>query len=333
MSKRTNLILFLVLLGLSACAGPDAVPTTPEILPGLTETPFQPGDELTPLPKLGLVTPSIPDADTPPSAALSFDQLRNAEYRTLGLSDDTIQTFRLEDGLYRTSTDPAAENYMAVNLIEPYAFGNLNNDELTDAVVILVENYGGTGQFVHIGAVLSRAGQPVHADSFLLGDRVAVNTLDVQNSEIVAALTVHGPEEPACCPSVPANIHLRLINENKLVVTRFTTRTPTGQEHAINIRAPLSGSEVSGAITISGDVTVAPFENNLVYTVYDSNYQQIAQSYITVDAPDLGAPGTFTLTLDLASLGQTGNMYVEISDISAADGSIIALTQIQLIVR
>jgi hypothetical protein len=332
MSTRLMLLLPLLLIALFGCSPAIEGIQSPEGLPGLTETPFQPGDELTPLPELGLVTPSVPDADTPAST-LSFDQLRNAEYRTLGLYDRPAQAFRLEDGLYRVGTDPAAEDYMAVSLIEPYAFGNLNNDEFADAAVILVENYGGTGQFVHIGAVLNRDGQPIHADSFFLGDRVAVNALGIQNGEIVAALTVHGPEEPACCPSVPANIHLRLINENQLVVTRFTTRTPAGQERAINIRAPLSGSEASGSITISGDITIAPFENNLIYTVYDSEYQQITQSYITVDAPDLGAPGTFTLTLDLASLGRTGNIYVEISDISVADGSTIALAQIQLIVR
>ncbi len=329
MSKRTILLLSLLLIALFGCSPTSGETQSPEGLPAVTETPFQPQGELSPLPELSLVTPGAENT----SSALSLDQLRNAEYRTLGLYDRTVQTFRMENGLYRIGTDPAAEGYMAISLIEPYAFGSLNNDEMADAAVILVENYGGTGQFVQIGALLNRAGQPTHADSFFLGDRVAVNALGIQNGEIVAALTVHGPEEPACCPSVPATIHLRLISESQLVITRFTTRTPSGQERAINIRAPLNGSEASGSITLSGDVTIAPFENNLIYTIYNAQYQEIAQSYLTVDAPDMGAPGTFAFTIDLAALGQTGDLYLEISDISAADGSTIALAQIYLKVR
>jgi hypothetical protein len=327
MSTRTILLLPLLLIALFGCSPAIDGIQSPEGLPGVTETPFQPQGELTPLPELSLVTPDAP------LTRLGLDQLRNAEYRTLGIYGNPTLTFRLEDGLYRIGTDPAAADYVAISLIEPQAFGMLNNDNLEDAAIILVENYGGTGQFMHIGAVLNRDGQPVHADSFFLGDRVAVNALGIQSGEIVAALTVHGPEEPACCPTVPANIHFRLLNENKLIISRVVTKTPLGEERAINIRAPLSGSEASGSITISGDFTIAPFENNLIYTIYDSNYQEITQSFITVDAPDLGAPGTFTLTLDLASLGYSGDIYVEISDISVADGSIIALAQIQLIVR
>jgi hypothetical protein len=328
MSTRTILLLSLLLIALFGCSPASGGTQSPDGLPAVTETPFQPGGELTPLPELSLVTPGAEIA-----AALSLDQLQNAEYRTLGLYDRNIQTFRMENGLYRVGTDPAAADYVAISLIEPHAFGSLNNDELADAAVILVENYGGTGQFVQIGAVLNRAGQPIHADSFFLGDRVGVNALGIQNGEIVAALTVHGPDEPACCPSVPATIHLRLISESQLVVTRFTTRTPSGQERAINIRAPLNGSEASGSITLSGDVTIAPFENNLIYTIYDAQYQEIAQSYLTVDAPDMGASGTFAFTIDLAALGQTGDLYIEISDISAADGSTIALAQVYLKVR
>jgi serine protease inhibitor len=116
-------------------------------------------------------------------------------------------------------------------------------------------------------------------------------------------------------------------------MTRFTSQTPSGQERAINIRAPLNGAEVSGSITITGDITIAPFENNLTYTVYDSQYRPIAQSYTMVNAPDFGAPGTFALTIDLAALGLAGDIYIEITDLSAADGSVLALSQVHLKVR
>lgn len=331
MSKR--LILLLPLLGFSlfGCSLPAVETQTPEELPALTGTPFQP-ELVTPLPGLILATPQ-PESTATLSPDLSFEQLRNAEYITTGLNNGIPSTYRMQDGSYRTGTDSAVAGYATIDLLSTHAFGDLDNDTRLDAVVLLVENYGGTGQFVQVATVLNRDGQPVHSASYFLGDRVAVSNIIIQNNEIILTAQVHGPQDGLCCPSVPASIHLRMLNENQLMLTRFTTRAPSGQERAINIRAPLSGAEASGAITIIGDITIAPFENNLSYTVYDSEYREISRSYLMVDAPDFGAPGTFALTIDLASLGHTGDIYIEITDLSAADGSVLALSQIQLKVR
>lgn len=330
MSTRVVLTLTLCIVGLFGCSLPTVEVQTPEILPGVTETPFQPA-EITPLPELVIVTPA--PTSTPIASDLTFEQLRNSEYFTTHLGSSPPLTYRLLDGFYRLGDDPTQPDYGTVNLLNTHTFGDLNNDDAPDAVVFLVENYGGTGQFVQAAVVLNQAGQPVHHASYFLGDRVAVNNVTVQDGEIMLSANVHGPQDGLCCPSVPAQFHLRIINQAQLVITRFTSKNPIGQERAINIRAPLNDSEVSGAVAISGDVTIAPFENNLTYTVYDSEYQPIAQSYITVDAPDFGAPGTFALTIDLAALGRTGDIYIEITDLSAADGSVLALSQLHLKVR
>lgn len=328
MSTRVVLTLALCIVGLFGCSLPTVEVQTPEILPGVTETPFQPA-EITPLPELVIVTPAF-DSTPTSSAEWTFEQLRNSEYFTTRLGSSAPLTYRMQDGFYRLGDDPTQPDYGTVNLFNTHTFGDLNNDTHPDAVVFLVENYGGTGQFVQVAVVLNQAGQPVHHASYFLGDRVAVNNATIQDGEIMLTANVHGPQDGLCCPSVPAQFQLRLINQNQLVMTRFTSKTPSGQERAINIRAPLNDSEVSGAVTITGDVTIAPFENNLTYTVYDSQYRPIAQSYITVDAPDFGAPGTFALSIDLVSLGLTGDIYVEITDLSAADGSLLALAQLHL---
>jgi len=331
MSTRLVLTLALCIVGLFGCSLPTVEVQTPEILPGVTETPFQPA-EITPLPELVIVTPAFDSTPTMPTE-LTFEQLRNSQYFTIRLGSSAPLTYRMQDGFYRLGDDPTQPDYGTVNLLNTHTFGDLNNDANPDAVVFLVENYGGTGQFVQAAVVLNQDGEPVHHTSYFLGDRVAVNNVAIQDGEIMLTARVHGPQDGLCCPSVPAQFQLRLINQNQLAITRFTTQAPNGQERAINIRAPLNDSEVSGTVTITGDVTIAPFENNLTYTVYDSQYQPIAQSYITVDAPDFGAPGTFALTIDLAALGLTGDIYIEITDLSAADGSQLALTQLHLQVR
>lgn len=331
MTTRVVLALALCFIGLSGCSLPSVETQTPEILPGVTETPFQPA-EITPLPELIIITPTLENTPTA-SAELTFEQLRNSEYFTTRLGSSAPLTYRLQDGFYRLGDDPTQPDYGTVDLLNTHAFGDLNNDAHPDAVVFLVENYGGTGQFVQAAVVLNQAGQPVHHASYFLGDRVAVNNVTIQDGEIMLTANVHGPQDGLCCPSVPAQLQLRIINQNQLVMTRFTSKTPSGQERAINIRAPLNGAEVSGSITITGDITIAPFENNLTYTVYDSQYRPIAQSYTMVNAPDFGAPGTFALTIDLAALGLAGDIYIEITDLSAADGSVLALSQVHLKVR
>lgn len=328
MSQRTIFLLLLAAFLLSGCSLPAARTPTPESLVPVTETPFQPV-EITALPELVTATPALPDTPTPPPG-LTFEQLRNSEYVTTHLGSSRALTYRLQDGFYRLGDDPTQSNYGTVNLLDRHAFGDLNNDSHQDAVVLLVENYGGTGQFVQVAVVLNQAGQPVHNASYFLGDRVAVNNIAIQDGEIMLSAQVHGPQDGLCCPSVPAQMSLRLLKPDQLMLTRFTTQTPSGQERAINIRAPLNGAEVSGSVTLTGDVTIAPFENNLSYTIYDSDYREISRSFIMVDAPDLGAPGSFSLTIDLAALGRNGDLYIEISDLSAADGSVLALAQVHI---
>jgi hypothetical protein len=52
-----------------------------------------------------------------------------------------------------------------------------------------------------------------------------------------------------------------------------------------------------------------------------------------VDAPDMGAPGTFELSLDLSSVDYSGPIFVTLSDLSPADGAILALDSIILILK
>ena len=52
-----------------------------------------------------------------------------------------------------------------------------------------------------MAAVVNEAGQPRHAASAFLGDRVRIETLAIQDGEIVVQLIGHGPDDPLCCPT------------------------------------------------------------------------------------------------------------------------------------
>ncbi len=145
---------------------------------------------------------------------LTAEKLKNAEYQ--GIYQEPIQ---LTDGTYEG--EPFVEGGASrptVTFIEPYAFGDLNGDGVDDAVVLLVENSGGSGSFVYMAAVLNQGGKPENVDTVLLGDRAQVQSLTIADGQINVTMVTHGPDDPMCCPTQEAEQTYEL-QENKLVQT------------------------------------------------------------------------------------------------------------------
>ena len=114
--------------------------------------------------------------------------------------------------------------------------------------------------------------------------------------------------------------------------TDFSTKTPTGADRIITISTPENDTEVSGVVNIQGNITIAPFENNLVYRIYDAGGVEVVAGPVEVSAADLGAPGTFYRAIDLTAFANT-TIRVVIQDSNAADGSLFAMDSVTLIVR
>ena len=60
---------------------------------------------------------------------------------------------------------------------------------------------------------------------------------------------------------------------------------------------------------------------------------QLYRGAIQVTAPDLGAPGTFDATIPLGNILSTAVIVLEVQDISAADGSLLAMDSVELVVK
>ena len=58
--------------------------------------------------------------------------------------------------------------------------------------------------------------------------------------------------------------------------------------------SPADGTQVTEFAQVNGAVSIAPFENNLSYFIYDEAGNQLGIGPVTVTAPDFGAPGTFS---------------------------------------
>lgn len=264
-----------------------------------------------------------------PIQPLTVDMLKNAEY-TIPEFNNASTLFKFTDGT-SIRGDSTSPDYADLRMLDFFPFGDLNEDGAQDAAVVIAANYGGTGVFVSIHAVLNENGQPRQAASIAIDDRPQVNKLEVRNGEIFLDAVVHGLEDPMCCPSVSVTRTYRLLGAS-LVLVNATSQTSGGAWREIAIESPLAGQDAGGALVIRGRVTIAPFENNLVMRVYNENGNELFVSPVMVDAPDMGAPGTFNVTLDLANF-PPGRIFIEFSDLSAADGSILALDSVMVVVR
>jgi len=306
---RTPTLLFALFLVSFACNFPGAETPTVGLPAGGTPTATQ--------------TPFLePTVAVPP---LTAEMLRNGTY----LLPESGETVTLVDGKYDRAE--SMENILHVTLMDPIAFGDLNGDGAEDAAIVLSENMGGTGFFMSVVAIRNNGGSPLQGPSRFLDDRAALNGMVVIGGRIVVDAMIHSFDDPLCCPTFPVVETLRLIGD-RLVLTRFTSRTPVDTERAITITGPAEGASVSGSVQLIGTVTISPFENNLVYRIYNSAGAELSAGSFLVDSEGMGTPGTFNVTISLAGIPAGASVRLEISDLSAADGSTFAMDSVGLMV-
>ena len=137
----------------------------------------------------------------PPQPELSAASLRSAAYSSQHVEEGEI---RLVHGVYRDTA-----RRVSVFFLPEYATGDLDSDGAPDAAVVLATTTGGSGTFLDLALVLNRDGQPVNAATRFLGDRVPVDRIRIVEGEIQVDLTMHGPADPMCCPSLEVTRRFR----------------------------------------------------------------------------------------------------------------------------
>jgi len=292
--------------------------------------------------------PATPPPTAPPALATgaSFDQtlsphtltpapdyvtqVRNAQYQ-LG-TPDSLQVVQLVDGQFEQGT-PGGADFISVHMTDFVATGDLDGDGVNEVAALISENYGGTGVFVFLAVYANVNGALAFHTSSIVDDRPQLNALSIENSEIFLDATIHGFEEPLCCPTLRTTRHYRLAEGGQLEMTDFTTFTPDEKPRTITIESPLNGAEVFSSVQIKGSVAIAPFENNLTYSIQDVAGIELARGAISVSAADPGAPGTFEAIIPLGNMLSGAVIKLEVQDISAVDGSLFAMDSVELVVK
>ena len=133
------------------------------------------------------------------SEAPSPDELANGSYR--GIYDDPVT---LEDGSYEGEPSGGASR-PSVRLVRDFRLtGDLNGDGQQEAVVLLSESSGGTGNSNYLAAVGRRDGAIFNLGTALVGDRVQIMDARVIDGKVEINVVQAGPNDPMCCPSQKA---------------------------------------------------------------------------------------------------------------------------------
>ena len=128
---------------------------------------------------------------------LTPEKLANMEYK---VEETQNGVATLTNGVYEEPAAPDSATMTTVTLLpESVAFGEI--DGTPSAAVVLVAQPGGSGSFYYLALVQEQDGKPVHVSSTLLGDRAVLNSVTIQDNQIVVDMVTQGPDDPMCCPS------------------------------------------------------------------------------------------------------------------------------------
>lgn len=278
-----------------------------------------------PTPTETTLTVTLPPPLTPTYPApltLSEARLRNMTFN----SPVYDRRVTLIDGSFEGTDD------LRVNLLPHIGFGDLNGDGREDAAVMLAENSGGSGTFISLVIILNQDGQSVQAGATMIDDRPIISSVVIVDGEILVEAVVHSTSDPGCCPAL-AVLQTYAWDEGSLVMLRRTSLTSSGAVREILIESPSSGSEVGISVQVQGGMPIAPFENNLLYRVYDLNFNMLDAGPFAVIASEMGAPATFNNSLNSPAFVPGTTVWLELSENSMADGTPLAIERVKLKIK
>jgi hypothetical protein len=111
---------------------------------------------------------------------------------------------RLQNGKYEG--EPFVEGGASKDVVTLaggfFTSGDLDGDGSGEAAVILALNSGGSGTFLHLAVLSRKDGSLKNMATVRLGDRIKPKALGISGGELTLAALKHGPDDPACCPTV-----------------------------------------------------------------------------------------------------------------------------------
>ena len=238
----------------------------------------------------------------------------------------------LVDGRYSEEAAPGSASELTVQM-GYHAFGELNGDDLEDAAVILISDPGGSGTFFDLVTVSSGNGDFTASEPVYLGDRIQVENIEIKDGQIELIYLTQGSEDSMASPServlrvYTLQGGLLHLEKTEALGSGFEIPVDTGMVLTLD-ELPANSFEVPVTLILSGTVSQMPFEKTLNYRIYDETDKLIMVSYIMVDG-EYGESGTFKVEIPFGEEA-AGSYTIEVVDISAATGEVIASDQVKV---
>jgi len=258
---------------------------------------------------------------------LTLEALQNAVYQ--GIYDEPVQ---LTDGKYEGEpfVPGGASRPTVVLHPEVYAFGDLNNDRVDDAAVILIESSGGSGNFRYLAAVINEDGTPVNVGTLFVGDREQMKAISIEDGEITVEMLAHGPDDPMCCPTQEVTKRYRLQGDQLVEVViplEGTLWMLVSYGDPSEPQAVLEGSEITAEFDSAEGRVHGSAGCNSYFGMYEAN-----EDHLTVGP--IGSTEMYCLspenvmeqeTAYLAALGSVATYHIQGDrlEMRNADGTLV----------
>jgi len=141
----------------------------------------------------------IASPPSPPTGPPTAEELASATYSGF---ESTGQPVTLANGVWEGTpfVEGGASRPTVTLLRGSRVAGDVDGDGEDEAIVLLAENSGGSGTLLHV-AVMDRTGAGVaNLATRVLGDRVQVRELAVEDGGLRIDVVRTGARDPACCP-------------------------------------------------------------------------------------------------------------------------------------
>lgn len=90
------------------------------------------------------------------------------------------------------------------------ARGDLDGDGEDEAAVMLATNFGGTGVYHYVAVVDQLAAENLNLDTRLVGDRIQLRGIRIEEGRLVLDIVRAGPGDAACCPTEMVTLQYRV---------------------------------------------------------------------------------------------------------------------------
>jgi len=146
-----------------------------------------------------------------------YDEIQssNADHKNISYNIDG-ENIKLIDGISRVKVATSSSSEHVVRYFGNDLVTDLNSDGRNDVVFLLTSSFGGSGTFYYAVSALNTTSGLVGSDGYLLGDRIAPQTINVsQNPKhknvIVVNYADRTPGEPmTVSPSIGKSAYLKL---------------------------------------------------------------------------------------------------------------------------